>query len=217
MCLVLAGCANQYQYMVNGTISKYEGDSVYLKVFANDGLSTLDRGRVMHGKFSFHGAIDSMMFANLFLDNNSLIPFVLEDGDITLRIDENICTAEGTPLNDSLSTFIRQYIRIETEFNTLPQIEAQMLKSGMSVSETREAQLEQLVLLQRKRDELVNNFIRRNYNNVLGPGVFRIMTSEMPQPCLNPLIERITEGAPPCFLNDPYVKEFLIKASQNPF
>lgn len=64
-------------------------------------------------------------------------------------------------------------------------------------------------------DQLVSNFIRQNYTNVLGPGVFMIMTSELAYPVLTPQIEALLVGAPSYFLNHPYVKEYLRVANEN--
>lgn len=213
--LTLCGCATHYQYMVNGTISQRNGDSLYLKVFDDSGLRTINRAQMMHGRFTFSGAIDSLTFATLYLDDHYLVPFVLEDGDITLNIDENICTAQGTPLNDSLSTFVRRYVRIEKDFNELPEMENDFKQNGMSPSEARREMMKQMLELEQKRDSLISAFIQRNYENLLGPGVFRIMTNDMPQPMLTPLIHRITNDAPDVFLADPYVRDFMRRATLN--
>ena len=74
---------------------------------------------------------------------------------------------------------------------------------------------EQARKLEIENDRLITRFIRTNYNNVLGPGVFMIMTSGFPYPILNPQIEEIISQAPPYFKNHPYVKEYLKAAESN--
>ena len=64
-------------------------------------------------------------------------------------------------------------------------------------------------------DQLVTGFIKRNYNNVLGPGIFMIMTSAYSYPVLTPQIEELLVGAPAYFLNHPYVSEYLRVAREN--
>ena len=66
-----------------------------------------------------------------------------------------------------------------------------------------------------ENDQLISRFIRDNYNNVLGPGIFMILTSRLPYPVLTPQIEEIITGAPPYFLGHPYVKEYIKEAREN--
>ena len=74
---------------------------------------------------------------------------------------------------------------------------------------------EQALQLEHENDRLITRFIRSNYNNVLGPGVFMIMTSGFQYPILNPQIEEIISQAPPYFMNHPYVKEYIKEAESN--
>ena len=65
-----------------------------------------------------------------------------------------------------------------------------------------------------ENDRLIVRFIRDNYNNVLGPGIFMILTSSLPYPILTPQIEEIITNAPPYFLGHPYVKKYIEKAKE---
>jgi hypothetical protein len=68
-----------------------------------------------------------------------------------------------------------------------------------------------------ENDRLITRFIRANYNNVLGPGIFMILTSNLPYPILTPQIEEILTDAPPYFLGHPYVKKYIEEAKkENP-
>ena len=69
--------------------------------------------------------------------------------------------------------------------------------------------------LAEENDELITRFIRANYNNVLGPGIFMILTSNLPYPILTPQIEEIITNAPPYFLGHPYVKKYIKEAQEN--
>ena len=66
-----------------------------------------------------------------------------------------------------------------------------------------------------ENDRLVSRFISSNYDNVLGPGIFMIMTSALQYPILYPKIEAIISQAPPYFLNHPYVREYIKAAESN--
>lgn len=69
--------------------------------------------------------------------------------------------------------------------------------------------------LSKTSDSLVVEFIKSNYNNVLGPEVFSRVCSQYPYPVITPQIEAIVAGAPKKFLNEPFVKEYLSIARKN--
>ena len=58
------------------------------------------------------------------------------------------------------------------------------------------------------------NFIVENFDNVLGPGVFMMMTSGYPYPVLTPQIEDIMSKATKKFKDDPYVKQYYQTANE---
>ena len=59
-----------------------------LKVYVDGEMRSIDSTRVVHGRFSFGGSMDSTMLANVFWGNLSLMPIVLEEGEVDLRISE---------------------------------------------------------------------------------------------------------------------------------
>ena len=66
-----------------------------------------------------------------------------------------------------------------------------------------------------EEDKLVTTFVTENFDNVLGPGVFFMMTIGYRYPELTPWIEDIMSKATDKFKNDPYVKDFYQKALEN--
>ena len=70
-------------------------------------------------------------------------------------------------------------------------------------------------MLDLQEDSLITNFVTDHFDNVLGPGVFFLLTIGMQYPELTPWIEDIMSKATPYFKNDPYVKEFYDKAREN--
>ena len=213
--LLTVSCADQY--LVDGSTSVHgmEGKTLYLKVYENKDLKSIDSCNVTHGKFTFKGNMDSTMMANLFLGNQSLMPVVIEGGDISLKIDDVAQVVSGSPLNDSLYSFIQRKTQIDNQLAELPRKEGRMVMDGMEHEEViRRLAIEEQIL-SHQGDQLVTNFIKQNYTNVLGPGVFMIMTSEYPYPVLTPQIEELIVGAPSYFLNHPYVKEYLRVANEN--
>ena len=65
------------------------------------------------------------------------------------------------------------------------------------------------------RDLKLTLFIVENFDNILGPGVFMMMTSGYRYPVLTPQIEDIMSKATDKFKNDPYVKDYYQVATEN--
>jgi hypothetical protein len=213
--VLFASCSDQYMVSGSSNVDGLEGKMLYLRVFKDDDMCAIDSSRVVHGRFKFRGMMDSVVMANVFLDGSSVMPVVLEDGDVNVRIDENSQSATGTPLNDSLTNFIQRKSQIDARMAELPHLESQMIMNGIDHDQILAELGEQARELELENDKLITRFIRANYNNVLGPGVFMIMTSGFPYPILNPQIEEILSQAPPYFKNHPYVKEYIEKAENN--
>jgi hypothetical protein len=66
-----------------------------------------------------------------------------------------------------------------------------------------------------EEDQLVTKFICDNFDNVLGPGVFMMITSQYRYPILTPQIEEIMSKATDQFKNDPYVSDYYHAAQEN--
>ena len=192
-----------------------EGKMLYLKVFQDTDLKNIDSCYVTHGKFTFSGNMDSTVMANLFIGNQSLMPVVIEGGNIVLKIDEVAQKVTGSPLNDSLYNFIQRKTQLDNQLAELPRREGRMVMDGMDHDEVVARLRLEAQQLNRESDALVTGFIKRNYNNVLGPGIFMIMTSEYAYPVLTPQIEELIMGAPDYFLNHPYVEQYLKVAREN--
>lgn len=203
--------------MVKGSssVDELEGQILTLKVYADGELRSIDSTRVVHGRFSFGGSMDSTMLANVFLGDLSVMPLVLENGEVDLHIGETQQTATGTPLNDTLSGFIQRKTQLDARMAELPHLQLQMIMDGNDDDEIMYELGKQSQELAAENDQLITRFIRANYNNVLGPGVFMILTSNLPYPILTPQIEEILTHATPYFLGHPYVKQYIEKAKEN--
>ena len=215
--LLLLSCRSQYMVKGSSYVDDLEGKVLTLKVYVDGEMRSIDSTRVVHGRFNFGGGMDSTMLANVFLGNLSLIPIVLEEGEVKLSIGETQQTATGTPLNDSLSGFIQRKTQLDARMAELPHIESQMIMDGTDYDEIMYELGKQSRQIADENDKLITRFIRDNYNNVLGPGIFMILTSNLPYPILNPQIEEIITNAPPYFLGHPYVKEYIKKARENQY
>ena len=205
------------QYVVNGTstVESLEGKTLYLKVYQNDDMQTIDSSSVVHGKFRFGGVFDSTMMANVYLGESSVMPLVIEEGQVSMKIDETTQSATGTPLNDTLSAFIRRKTQLDAQLAELPHKQTQMIMAGMDLDDITLELNKEAEGLAAQNDRLVTRFIISNSTNVLGPGIFMILTSSFRFPVLNPQIEEITTHASPYFMNHPYVREYLKAAEAN--
>lgn len=212
--LILVSCKSQYMVKGSSDVDDLEGRMLTLKVYAGGEMQAIDSTRVVHGRFSFGGGMDSTMLGGVFLGDLSLRPIVLEEGEVKLCIGETQQTATGTPLNDTLSGFIQRRTQLDARMAELPHLQAQMIMNGTDYEEViceLDKQSRQIVA---ENNRLITHFIKNNYNNVLGPGIFMIITSGLPYPVFTPLIEELITNAPPYFLGHPYVREYIREAKR---
>ena len=212
---LMASCANSYNVQGSSSISSLDGSKLYLKAVKNNELKSIDSCDIVHGQFHFSGILDTVRMANLFMDDQSLMPVVLEEGEIVIKIDNAAQSVGGTPLNDKLYKFIDKHKQLDNRMSELSHKQSQMMLEGvdeLTINEKLNAEAEKIAA---EEDKLVTSFIVENFDNVLGPGVFMMITSGFNVPVLTPQIEDIMSKATEKFKNDPYVKEYYQVASEN--
>ena len=199
--MVLASC-HQTEYMVEGnsTIQTMDGKKLYLKAYKDDDLVDIDSSDVVHGKFNFIGA---------------LVPFVLGPEELSIHISTARQYVTGSALNDTLYSFIRRKTRLDNQIAELPHKESQMIMDGVDEDVIMVRLNDEANRLALQNDRLITNFITSNFDNVLGAGVFMILTSSYPYPVMTPQIEEIMAKATPYFKNDVYVKNYIKAAKEN--
>ena len=202
----LASCAESYSIQGSSSVSSLDGSKLYLKTVKDQELKNLDSCDVVHGKFRFAGLLDTVKIANLYMDDQSLMmPVVVEKGEIEIRIDNTSRTVTGSPLNEKLYQFIQRHDQIGNELNELSHKQSQMLLEGIDEDVINRQLSAEAARLAQQEDSLVTNFIVENFDNVLGPGVFMMMTSGYQYPVLTPQIEDIMSKATKKFKEDAYV------------
>ena len=212
---LMASCAKSYNVQGSSSISSLDGSKLYLKAVKNNELKSIDSCDIVHGQFHFSGILDTVRMANLFMDDQSLMPVVLEEGEIVIKIDNAAQSVGGTPLNDKLYKFIDKHKQLDNRMSELSHKQSQMMLEGvdeLTINEKLNAEAEKISA---EEDKLVTSFIVENFDNVLGPGVFMMITSGFNVPVLTPQIEDIMSKATEKFKNDPYVKEYYQVASDN--
>lgn len=211
----LVSCAENYSVQGSSSISALDGSKLYLKTIKDNELKNIDSCEVIHGKFRFSGVLDTVRLANLFMGDESIMPLVLEKGEISIKIDNASQSVGGTPMNDKLYEFIDFHSRLDNQMAELSHKQSQMLLEGIDEALIDHQLSMEAADIARREDSLVTNFIVENFDNVLGPGVFMMMTSGYPYPVLTPQIEDIMSKATDKFKNDPYVKDYYQVATEN--
>lgn len=213
--MALASCASSYNVTGSSSVSALDGSKLYLKAVKSGEVKSIDSCDVVHGEFHFAGLLDSVRMANLFMDDESIMPVVLEEGDITVKIGPAGPSVGGTPLNDSLYKFIDRHNQLINQMNELGHKQNQMILEGIDeqvIADQLNAEAAQITAAE---DDLVTKFIEANYDNVLGPGVFMMITSQYRFPVLTPQIEYIMSKATKKFKDDAYVRDYYRVAQEN--
>lgn len=213
--LMFASCANTYNIQGSSNVPTLDGRMLFLKVYEGNDMKNIDSCDIVHGKFHFNGSIDSTKIAMLFMDDEGIMPVVLESGEITINIDNTQQKVSGTPLNEKLFAFIEKYKQLESEVNELGHLQSQAIMDGKDLNTVNMHLSEKASKIAEREDKLVTSFIVENFDNVLGPGVFFMMTAGNRYPELSPWIEDIMSKATDKFKNDPYVSDYYRKAQQN--
>ena len=213
--MAVTSCANSYNIQGTSNVSTLDGRMLYLKVLKNNDFKNIDSCDVVHGQFQFYGTYDTVRMANIFMDDESVIPVVIEKGDITIRLDNTQQTVSGTPLNDELFKFFNRYNQIKNQESELLHTHDRAIMNGSDMEIVNAKLRQEAMKLSEQEDKLVTTFVTDNFDNVLGPGVFFMVTIGNPYPELTPWIEDIWSKATDKFKNDPYVKDYYEKAQEN--
>jgi len=211
----LVSCAESYNVTGTSNVSTLDGRKLYLKVLKDNDFANLDSCDVIHGQFHFAGTVDSVCMANIFMDDESVLPLVVESGDISVRIDNTQQTVSGTPLNDKLFKFFNKWSQLRAQEAELVHRHDQAIMDGADMAEVTKQLNTDALRISKEEDDLVTSFVTDNFDNVLGPGVFFMVTIGYPYPELTPWIEDIMSKATPKFKNDAYVKDYYEKAQEN--
>ena len=197
---ILSSCMNSYHVQGASSVSSLDGSKLYLRAVKDGEVTNIDSCDVVHGQFSFHGELDTVRMVNLYMDAESILPVVLEQGEISVTIDNAKQVVSGT---------------LGNQLNELTHEQSRMMLDGIDEAIINEKLNAEAARIMQEEDKLVTSFIVDNFDNVLGPGVFMMLTSGFRYPMLTPQIEDIMSKATDKFKNDPYVKEYYQTACEN--
>lgn len=217
LCLLpfLTACNHKYKIEGSSSVNSLDGKMLYVKALRDGSWTNLDSAEVVHGMFSMKGNVDSVQMVTLYIDDQSLMPLVLEKGKIEISISGTQLVAKGTPLNNALYEFISQKNKMDGNIEELEHKEARMVMEGADLADIHEQLSAEADSLIGEMNRYVKKFISDNYENVLGPSVFIMLCSSLPYPIMTPQIDDIIKDAPYSFKSNQMVKEFLTKAKEN--
>lgn len=212
---LLTSCGQTYDIQGSSNLSSLDGRMLYLKVLQDNDFKSIDSCDVVHGQFHFQGAFDTVRMANIFMDDEGILPLVLESGNISIKINNTQQTVSGTPLNDELFKFFSQYNQLKARQAELVHRHDQAIMDGQNMDVITAQLNREAAAISEEEDHLVTSFVTDNFDNVLGPGVFFMVTIGFQYPELTPWIEDIMSKATDKFKNDAYVKDYYQKAQEN--
>lgn len=214
--LALTSCANSYDITGTSNVSTLDGRMLYLKVLKDAEFKSVDSCDVVHGQFHFDGTLDSVRMANIFMDDEPVLPLVLESGAITVKLDDTQQVVSGSPLNDKLFGFFKKYQQLQNQQRELVHKHDQAIMNGSDMEVVNARLAREDAEINAKMDKLVTSFITENFDNVLGPYVFiNTCVNRYEVPMLDAWIEDIMSKATDKFKNDPQVKEYYQAAQEN--
>ena len=212
---LLTSCGSSYNIEGTSNISTLDGRKLYLKVLKDNEFKKLDSCDVVHGKFGFSGSLDSVCIANIFMDEESVLPLVLEDGDIIVKLDDAQQNVSGTPLNDKLFKFFNKYNQLKNQEQELVHKHDQAIMNGSNMEVVNARLNSEAERLSGLEDKLMTSFVCEKFDYALGPGVIFMVPRGYDYPELTPWIEDIMSKATDKFKNDAYVKDYYAKAQEN--
>ena len=210
-----SSCSRKYKIEGNSSVTSLDGKMLFLKTLQNGQWVTIDSSEVVHGLFSMKGCVDSVMMVTLYMDDEGIMPLVLENGKIEVSISNTQLTAKGTFLNNQLYEFIKKRNTLELQIEELDRKEARMVLDGANLEDVHKELEREGESLVKEMNSYVKQFITDNYENVLGPSVFMMMCSTLPYPIMTPQIEDIMRTAPLAFKRNEMVEDFLSKPKEN--
>lgn len=207
--LICASCSKKYKIEGTSSVSVLDGKMLFIKVQSGDKVVNIDSAEVIHGLFKMKGKVDSTVLASLYMDEDCIMPVVIEPGNIDIQIDNARIVIKGTPLNNSFNEFIMKKNSLDDRFYEVNHEESRMIMDGKSLEEVHNAIDGKRKALTEEMNQLTKGFIKDNYDNVLGPGLFIMIGYSLPYPMLTPLMKEIIDGAPEKFTNDFRVKAYI--------
>ena len=122
----------------------------------------VDSAEVVHGYFRMKGEIDTSMIASLYMDDQSIMPLVIERGEIEIQIDNARIMVKGTPLNEKLYDFITKKSLLDDQAYEVERMESRMIMDGKSMDIIEQEINSERDKISNEMENLVKTFIQEN-------------------------------------------------------
>lgn len=213
--IICVSCEKRYKIEGVSSVSSQDGKMLYIKVPSNEELVNIDSAEVIHGLFNMQGKVDSTVIGMLYMDDECIMPLVIEKGKIKIDINNSGITIKGTPLNEKFNDFVLKKNSLDDQAYEVERLESRMIMDGKDPLEIQQEMTSQRKTLSERMDSLALHFIEDNYENVLGPGLFIMICNGLPYPILTPMMEQVLKDAPDTFKNNPLIKNYVSVARSN--
>lgn len=216
--IIMCSCAEKYS-VTGSSANMLDGTMAFIRTLeGTDDLEAIDSCEIVHGKFKMSGAIDSAVCVRLSMGTENF-PMVLEPGEISISIYNNVVKLEGTPLNDSLYHFLMKRDSLQSLFDDLPHRESLMYLDGYTQEEIAQTLSAESNRLNSALDRLDTEFINTNIDNTLGVMWFLRLCYDAQEwygfPTTTPQIDEIYLEAPEAFKHNKLVKEYMDKINSS--
>ncbi|MBR1594337.1 MAG: DUF4369 domain-containing protein [Alloprevotella sp.] len=218
LALSLASCAEEYKIAGKSTLPALDGKVLHLRATSGESVVVdIDSCRVVHGRFSFYGDVDTVCMAQIYMGTQNMqVPIVLETGDLFISMDNVGQRVTGSPLNDRLYRYINQQKRLYNEWEDLQTQFIKQVRKGKSPDTVQKKMAPKFRRNAEESEKLETRFIIDNSDNVLGPGYFMMLCEQYPLPVLTEQIVEILREASPRFRSHPFVVSYVRQAQMNP-
>lgn len=214
--ILFTSCTKEYKINGSSSIAVLDGKMLYLKLLDHQGeWVAIDSAEVIHGLFTMKGAADSARMVTLYMGDESIMPLVVERGEIQLTVSPAELSARGTPLNDALYDFIDRRNEMQSKIAELERRESRLILEGADADKVHQELTVEAERLVNEMNDYMKQFIIDNRENPVGPTVFLMVASSMPYPMMTPRIEDIMRVVPSGFKAHPLVRDFLDRAKEN--
>ena len=129
--LLLSACASHYN--ISGDLSQgvVKAEKLYLAVVDDENQRVfIDSCEIVHGQFSFAGQVDSIVLGHLDVDGATMMPVVIEQGEVDISVDVFGTGITGGVLNKKLSDYYKALNVIQQEWVALYQRRVKLMRDG---------------------------------------------------------------------------------------
>jgi thiol-disulfide isomerase/thioredoxin len=195
----LFACTPTDSYKISGEYKNVPTDSkIYLAELTTDNIVYLDSAEVNNGSFSFAGTQSApavrFLFYSLPTGGDDIIPIVLENGSIKVRIDDK-ATVTGTELNNAMQQYKSDFDAITGRAETL------FMQAGEPENQTpaKRDSLQALTdALSKELSATITTHIKKNIKNPIG--AFLISTTG--QMCDPEEIYNVVDSVPEAYRDE---------------